>query len=115
MGPGPGGPPPMMGRKRGGRVNSGTKVFEEGKRAGTQVQHDMAKNDTDDMKRPGMKMHPRVVTFKNGGGVRTVTFAHGGRIEAPAKGGMGPKLPGGAETGLGRLKKTRMTHHGSQV
>lgn len=154
MGPGPGAPPPMMiGRKRGGRVNSGTKVFEEGKRAGTPVQHDMAKNDTDDMKRPGMKMHPRVVTFKNGGGVRTVTFgkkradggsvpmpkprpegkepqpkdlyspsdvkrlerATGGRIEAPAKGGMGPKMPGGAETGLGRLKKTRMTHHGSQV
>lgn len=165
MGAGPGGPPPGMPmRAKGGRVNKGTKVFAEGKREGTQVSHTPGKNDTDDMKRPGMKMHPKVVTFATGGGV--VSFraggggvktpppggevreplvvdpngplgkalirrkpmgsypgvkweedrrAKGGRINAPATGGMGPKLKGGAESGPGRLAKTKRTHHGSQV
>ena len=100
-------------RAKGGRVNKGTKVFAEGKREGTQISHTPGKNDTDDMKRPGMKMHPKVVTFATGGGV--VSFKAGGRINAPATGGMGPKMKGGAESGSGRLAKTKRTHHGSQV
>lgn len=114
---GPGGPPmggpPMMGRKSGGRVNTGTKVFEASERAGTKVQHDPGKNDTNDMKRPGMKMHPKVVTFATGGGV--VSFKTGGRIYSPAKGGMGPKLPGGVasgETRIAQAKRAKRNYHG---
>lgn len=145
-------------RARGGSVNKGTKVFAEGKREGTQVSHDPGKNDTDDMKRPGMKMHPKVVTFKTGGAVRKVTFhgkradggsvptpkprpegrepgpsdlyspsdvkrlqtqrASGGRVEAPATGGMGPKLPGGVcagETRIAQAKRAKRNYHGPAV
>lgn len=73
LGPPPGGPPPGMPmRARGGGVKS------KGMDVGTKVQHDKGKTDTDDMKRPGMKMHPKVVTFATGGGV--VSFKTGGRI-----------------------------------
>jgi len=33
--------------------------------------------------------------------------AKGGRISSPAKGGMGPKMHGGAGSAEGRLEKTR--------
>lgn len=103
----PNGPPVSVKRKSGGRVNSGTKVFAEGERLGTQVSHDKAKNDTDDMKRPHMKMKPKVVTFKSGGMVKSFR-AYGGRVEAPGPGkGMGPKMGGGAESGEGRLSQAK--------
>jgi hypothetical protein len=110
MGPMPGPGPGMPMRKRGGRVNAGTKVFEASKREGTKVSHDLGKNDLNDIR------HTRPITFKTGGGV--VSFnarAKGGRINAPEIGGMGPKMPGGGGGGKGRLKKTAMTKHGSQV
>ncbi len=103
-GPGPGMPPPGMPmRARGGRigVNTGTKVFEASERAGTQVSHDPGKNDTNDEKRPGMKMKPRVVTFATGGGV--VKFKTGGRVESPDGVAKATKLPGGAAGGEARL------------
>lgn len=101
MAPGP--IPPM--RKRGGRVNDGTKVFNKSmKEAGERpVQHDKGKSDLKDMNRK------RVVTFATGGGVKT--FMAGGRVKGPTehKGGVADatKLPGGAAGGLGRLAKAK--------
>lgn len=98
--PGAGGPPmdmpPPPMRARGGGVKS------VGMDVGTKVSNDAGKTDTDDMKRPGMKMKPRVVTFATGGGV--VSFkAGGGGVVSPAGKDMGPKLPGGVATGETRL------------
>lgn len=96
----PGGPPPDMpmpprahgGRtyKKGGRVgvNAGTKVFEEGRRSGTQVSHDPGKNDLKDMNRP-----------------KPITYKTGGKVEAPMGVAAATKLPGGAGGGEGRLAK----------
>jgi hypothetical protein len=119
-------------RARGGGVNSGTKVFEESKREGTKVTHKPGKNDLDDMNRK------RVITFATGGGVKSfearvpmpkprpdgkepqpsdiyapdqvkrLERAKGGPIYAPAKGAMGPKLPGGSGGGKGRLAKRNL-------
>lgn len=90
-------------RASGGGVNTGTKVFNKS-RAETPVTHTKAKNDTDDMKRPHMKMKPKVVTFATGGGVVKSFRAYGGAVEAPGPGkGMGPKTGGGAEGGEARL------------
>ena len=95
--------PGMPMRARGGGVKS------KGMNVGTKVQHDKGKNDLDDLNRPA-----RVVKFNTGGGV--VSFrARGGKIYSPEKGGMGPKLPGGAGGAKGRKAKAKMTHHGSQV
>lgn len=89
----PGLPPPGI-RSSGGRayasggaVKSGP-AWEEGKRNGTQVSHSGNKNDGKDIGRG-----------------KPVTYASGGAIEAPIKGGMGPKFSGGARGGLGRLEK----------
>jgi hypothetical protein len=127
-------PPPggMPMRARGGGVNSGTKVFAEGKREGTQVSHKPGKSDLSDMNRK------RVVTFATGGGVKSFTAAvpmpkprpegkapqptdlyspdqvkrleraKGGPISSAAKGQMGPKLPGGAGGGEARLAKRKL-------
>lgn len=127
-GPPPGGLPGMPVRKRGGRVNDGTKVFEESRRLGTQVTHDKGKNDTDDINRP------RQITFKSGGKVKT--FFAGGRVEAPQKkwsdsrinapekkGNMkrlnapegvasATRLPGGGGGGEARLSKARRAARG---
>lgn len=96
---GMGGPPPGMGgmpmRKAGGRVKglkSGP-AWAEGLKNGTQVSHDIAKVDTDDLKRPGMKMNPKVVTYAKGGAV----FSDG----KPGR-QMGPKLSGGVASGVVR-------------
>jgi hypothetical protein len=105
--PGAGGPPPMPMRARGGGVKA------IGMKVGTPVSHDKGKTDTDDMKRPGMKMHPKVVTFATGGGV--VSFKTGGGVSVPAKSGMGPKLPGGVATGEARLaqaSRAKRNYHG---
>lgn len=90
-------PPPMPMRAKGGAVKS------KGMKVGTPVEHDKAKTDTDDMKRPGMKMHPKVVTFATGGGV--VSFKAGGKV----------KMDAGTGSGEGRLEqaaRTRRNYHG---
>ena len=96
----PGMPPPMMpprksgGRvhkyAKGGRVNEGSKVYEESMKAGTQISHDPGKNDGKDLHRG-----------------KPITYATGGRIYSPEKGGMGPKLEGGAGGGEARLEKEK--------
>lgn len=97
--PGPpmGGPPPMPMRAKGGRVNEGTKVYEQSKRSGTQVTHDTGKSDLPDMNRK------RVVTFKAGGVVKS--FMAGGRVEASDKIAPATELPGGSGGGKARLVK----------
>lgn len=94
----PGMPPPGMPmRAKGGAVKS------VGMKVGTPVEHDKAKTDTDDMKRPGMKMKPKVVTFATGGGV--VSFKTGGKVEMDA----------GTGSGEGRLEqaaRTKRNYHG---
>lgn len=95
--PGPGAPPPMPMRAKGGRVNQGSKVFEQSRRAGTQVTHDLGHNDLPDMNRK------RVVTFKAGGVVKR--FMAGGRVEASNKVSPASKLPGGGGGGEARLAK----------
>lgn len=142
-GPPPGGPPPgaMAGGPPPGMPMraSGGGVKSKGMKVGTKVQHSPAHEEVGKLNRP------RVVTFKTGGGVVSFKAgggavksegkepqpgdlytpdqvkrletqrASGGRIYSPEKGGMGPKLPGGAGGGEGRLKKAHMTHKGSQV
>lgn len=118
--PGPG----MPMRARGGKVTCGS--------AGTPVQHDAAKAvDLKNMNRP------KAVTFKSGGRVRSFTaYANGGAVPLPKPRPEGAEpqpsdlyapdqvkklqratggCVGGAGSGVGRLKKTRMTKHGSQV
>lgn len=84
-------------RARGGRVNAGTKVYEDGKRNGTKISHDAGKSDLPDMNRK------RVVTFAAGG--KVVKFAAGGRVEASNKVAPATKLPGGGGGGEARLAK----------
>lgn len=116
-GAGPGMPPPMPMRARGGRVevseanssmpgwakggrvNQGSAVFEEGRRNGTQVQHDPSKNDISEKN----LNRPRVVSFNTGGGVKS--FKVGGRVESPEGVAKATKLPGGAGGGEARLTK----------
>lgn len=98
MPPRPGMPPPGMPmRARGGRIKDGP-AYQEGLKAGTQVQNSPGKNDGKDIGRG------RVVTFKTGGGV--VKFrAGGGKVEAPKGVESASKLPGGAGGGEARLTK----------
>lgn len=86
-------PPPIrmdggrVGYKKGGAVKSGA-AWEEGLRNGTQVSHSDGKNDGKDIRT-----------------TKPITYKKGGKVEAF---GMGPKMKGGAEGGLGRLEKARM-------
>lgn len=91
MPPSGAGGPPMPMRARGGGVNKGGKVYEAGKRAGTQVTHDTGKSDLVDQNRK------KVVTFASGGRVRT--------FEATDKVAPATKLPGGSSGGEARLAK----------
>lgn len=104
---GPGMPPPGLpprahgGRtyRKGGRVNEGSKVYEEGVHAGTQVSHSPGKNDLKDIGRG------KPITYKRGGRIQRAT---GGPVEAPAgKKGM-VDMEYGAGGGEGRLEKARM-------
>lgn len=108
-GAGPGGPAPMPMRAKGGRVNQGSPVYEEGKRNGTQVQHRDGKDDQKDIGRR------RVVTFMAGGrvkksdggdcGPQMPTRAKGGRVESPDGVAKATMLPGGGGGGEARLAK----------
>ncbi len=106
MPPGAGAPPPMPMRARGGKVKHGP-TWEEGRKAGTQVQHTDGKDDQKDIGRR------RVVTFMAGGKVKkdcggpvqTPTRAKGGRIESPDGVAAATRLPGGSGGGEARLAK----------
>lgn len=96
MPPAGAGAPPMPLRNTGGRayarggaVRSGP-AYDEGKREGTQVQHDPGKNDLKDVGRG-----------------KPITYKRGGAIEAPAKTApkTPPKLDGGGRGGKARLQK----------
>ena len=75
------GPPGMPMRASGGRIKTGP-TWEEGLRNGTQVQHDKGKNDQNKI-----SDKPALLTRRNGGRAYPLTA--------------------GAESGLGRLQKTR--------
>jgi hypothetical protein len=108
-------------RARGGGVKHGP-AFDEGLRAGTQVQHAPGKMDGKDIDRGP------VITRKFGGSIKDkstperyeldtehdkVERATGGPVEHPVHGGMAPDLHAGAGGGLGRLRKAaRERHHG---
>jgi hypothetical protein len=77
----------------GGRVKSGP-AWEEGKRNGTQVQHNESGKTANQKDQPSQLNRGKVVTFMTGGAV-----------EHPKKGGMAPKLAGGAGGGEARLQK----------
>jgi hypothetical protein len=84
-----------MPRAKGGRVNQGTKVYEEGKRNGTQVQHNNSgKNDLS----PANLNRGKPVTFMAGGRVK-------GKTESPEGVSPATMLPGGSVTGEARLFK----------
>lgn len=95
--PSMGGMPPMPAHKNGGRAYAkggrvkGTKVYEEGVKAGTQVQHDPGKNDLAQLGRG-----------------KPITYKSGGKVEAPQGVSPATKLPGGAGGGEARLAKARM-------
>jgi len=94
----------MPKRAKGGGVNQGSKVFEEGRRNGTQVQHnDSGKTDL----APANLNRPRVVSFMAGGKV--------GRTESPDGVSDATKMPGGSVTGEARLFKAhRAARKGSK-
>jgi len=86
-------------RASGGRVNAGTKVFEESKRSGTKVQHnDSGKTDLC----PENLDRGKPVTFKSGGRVRSF---YARRTESPDGVSPATKMPGGSATGEARLFK----------
>jgi hypothetical protein len=80
----------MMPRASGGRTVKSGPAWDEGRKNGTQVQHDPGKNDKKDMNRP-----------------RVVSFMAGGRVEAKQGVAKATKLPGGAGGGEGRLSKIK--------
>jgi hypothetical protein len=90
----------LKGRARGGGVKSGP-AWDEGRRNGTQVSHDVAKEP--DIKNMNRK---RVVTFNTGGGV--VAFkARGGAVEASQKVVKGVTGVGGGGGGVARRMKAK--------
>jgi hypothetical protein len=92
----PGGPPglppgmPPMPRAKGGRVAGGPlgTGWKDAEKNKTKVQHMPGNADAHAPKRS-----------------KPITYATGGSINAPSRGGMGPKMPGGGRGGLGRLAK----------
>jgi hypothetical protein len=85
MPPGAGAPPPMPMRAKGGKVTKGTKVFEEGQRNGTPVQHMRGKGDLEQMGRG------KQVTFESGGRVRSF-YAKGGSVKNHTDPGVSDRL-----------------------
>lgn len=103
IGPAPPMMPPGGPRSSGGRTYAtGGAVlgpaWKEGRKAGTQVQHAPGKNDGKDLGRG-----------------KPITYATGGAVEHPMKGGMAPKLPGGAGGGLARIKKQNVARKGGMA
>jgi hypothetical protein len=99
-----------MKRARGGGVHAKSgPAWEEGRKAGTHVQHSDALSVTEkNMNRP------RVVTFAAGGGV--VSFkARGGRVEAPQGVAPATKRIGGGGGGLGRREKAQKYGYGKPL
>jgi hypothetical protein len=70
---------------RGGKVTKGTKVFEEGQRNGTPVQHMRGKGDLEQMGRG------KQITFESGGRVRSF-YAKGGSVKNIADPGVSDRL-----------------------
>lgn len=90
--PGLGGPPPggMPMRAKGGSVKSGP-AWKEGLKNGTQVQHSPALSVTENNMNRG----------------KAITYAKGGKVEAPQGVEKVSKLSGGAGGGEGRLEKAK--------
>ncbi len=94
-------PPGMPPRKAGGRAYaSGGAVkdgptWNEGRKAGTKVQHTDGKNDQAGLHRG-----------------KPITYKTGGAVEHPKFGGMAPHLPGGAGGGEARIAKQKRAAHG---
>lgn len=89
----PGVPPPGMPRKRGGKVmgsNDATSQTAGIGKGRTPISRDFPSNKDD---------------TPNIGRKAVITKATGGPISSPAKGGMGPKLKGGARGGMAKLQK----------
>jgi hypothetical protein len=74
-----------MQKARGGKVTKGTKVFEEGQRNGTPVQHMRGKGDLEQMGRG------KQVTFESGGRVRSF-YAKGGSVKNHTDPGVSDRL-----------------------
>ncbi len=87
-------PPGMPMRARGGRISDGP-AWKEGLKNGTKVQHTDGKNDGDDIYRG-----------------RQITYKRGGAVEA--SNAKGPKMPGGAYGGEGRLAKAALQRRSSR-
>lgn len=103
-GAGPGGPPTMPMRARGGKVDKGgTPVFEEGRRNGTQVQHTDGKGDTKDIGRG------KPITYAGGGKVKNASTP----VPTAKMPPLGKGQPAGSGSGEGRLAKAKAARHGT--
>lgn len=102
MGGAPGMPPGMPPHARGGRAYAkggavkNTKAWDGMMKAITPVQHNDSGKTANQKPQPGQL---------NRG--KPITYATGGPVEHPVKGGMAPKLDGGAGGGTARMEKPK--------